>query len=112
MVDDQLPLKKMRVRDKDVPYMTTSWKQAIRAKRRASVKYKNHPTQENWENKKKCRNEATRQRRLAIKEHWRKKADDLKVNPRDFFLKHSGHSYQQRVTRVISRFILELTAMS
>ena len=27
-------------------------------------------------------------------------------------LKHLGHSYQQRVTRVISRFILELTAMS
>ena len=84
-VDDQLPLKKMRVRDKDVPYMTTGWKQAIRAKRRATVKYKNHPTQENWENKKKCRNEATRQRRLAIKEHWKKKADDLKANPRDFF---------------------------
>ena len=71
VVDDHLPFKKMRVRDKDVPYMTTGWKQAIRAKRRATVKYKNHPTQENWENKKKCRNEATRQRRLAIKEHWR-----------------------------------------
>ncbi|CAH3019331.1 unnamed protein product, partial [Porites evermanni] len=40
LVDDQLPLKKMRVRDKDVPYMTTGWKQAIRAKRRATVKYK------------------------------------------------------------------------
>ena len=37
------------------------------------------------ENKKKCRNEATSQRRLVIKEHWRKKADDLKENPRDFF---------------------------
>ena len=85
VVDDQLPLKKMRVRDKDVPYMTTGWKQAIHAKRRATMKYKNHPAQENWENKKKCRNEATRQRRLAIKEHWRKKADDLKKNPRDFF---------------------------
>ena len=28
VVDDQLPLKKMRVRDKDVPYMATGWKQA------------------------------------------------------------------------------------
>ena len=27
----------------------------------------------------------TRQRRLAIKAHWGKKADDLKANPRDFF---------------------------
>ena len=77
VVDEHLPLKKMRVRDKDVPYMTTGWKQAIRAKRRATAKYKNNPTRENWESKKKCRNEATRQRRLAIKEHWRKKADDL-----------------------------------
>ena len=34
---------------------------------------------------KKCRNEATSQRRLVIKEHCRKKADDLKENPRDFF---------------------------
>ena len=33
------PLKKMRVRSKDVPYMTTSWKNAIRAKRIAAKKY-------------------------------------------------------------------------
>lgn len=46
VVDDQLPLKKMRVCDQGVPYMTTGWKQAIRAKRRATMKYKNHPTQE------------------------------------------------------------------
>ena len=81
VVDDQLPLKKMRVRDKDVPYMTIGWKQAIRAKGRATMKYKNHPTQENWET-------------------------------HGTFLKHLGHSYQQRVTRVRSRFILELMAMS
>ena len=48
-------------------------------------------------NKKKCRNEATSQRSLVIKEHWRKKVDDLKENPRDFlktfrpFLSTMGH---------------------
>ena len=75
-------LKKMRVRDKDVPYMTTGWKQAIRAKRRATIKYKNHSTQENWENKKNA------EMRPLGKDVWHieeRKADDLKENPRDFF---------------------------
>ena len=30
IIDENLPLKKMRVRAKDVPYMTTNWKNAIR----------------------------------------------------------------------------------
>ena len=75
-------LKKMRGRDKDVPYMTTGWKQAIRAKRRATIKYKNHSTQENWENKKNA------EMRPLGKDVWHieeRKADDLKENPRDFF---------------------------
>ena len=32
-----------------------------------------------------CRNEATKQRRLAIKEYWRTKSEDLRRNPRNFF---------------------------
>ena len=32
-----------------------------------------------------CRNETTKQRRLAIKEYWRTKSEDLRRNPRDFF---------------------------
>jgi len=35
ITDENLPLKKMRVRAEKVPYMTTNWKNAIRAKRRA-----------------------------------------------------------------------------
>ena len=31
------------------------------------------------------RNEATKQRRTAIKEYWRKKTEDLKNNPKAFF---------------------------
>ena len=75
----------MRVRDKDVPFMTPEWKRAIRAKRKATSKYLKNKTPENWELRRKSRNEATKQRRIAIKEYWRKKSEDLKNNPKAFF---------------------------
>ena len=67
IVDECFPLNKMRVRSEDVTYMTTSWKNAIRAKRRASSKYYKDKPAHNWEVKQRCGNEATRQRRIAIK---------------------------------------------
>ena len=85
LLDEVAPVKSMRVRDKDVPYMTSKWKSAIRAKRKAMSKYLKDKTQENWERRRKARNEATKQRRIAIKDYWRKKAEDLKTKPRDFF---------------------------
>ena len=57
----------------------------IRAKRRAFKKYLNERTQQNWEEKVKCRNEATRQRRIAVRQYWKKKTSDLKENPGTFF---------------------------
>ena len=39
ILDEVAPLKKMREREKDVPYMTNQWKSAIRAKRKANDKY-------------------------------------------------------------------------
>lgn len=78
------PQKKKRVQDKDIPYMTTAWKNAIRAKRRAFKMYLNERTQQNWEEKVKCRNEAVRQRRIAIRQYRNKKTSDLKENPRNF----------------------------
>ena len=85
ILDELAPVKSMRVRDNDVPYMTSEWKSAIRAKRKATSKYLKNKTQENWELRRKARNEATKQRRNAIKDYWRKKAEDLKTKPRDFF---------------------------
>ena len=35
IVNEHLPVKKMRVRPQDVPYMSHEWKNAIRAKRAA-----------------------------------------------------------------------------
>ena len=85
IMDECFPQKKKRVRDKDIPYMTTAWKNAIRAKRRAFKKYLNERTQQNWEEKVKCRNEATRQRRIAVRQYWKKKTSDLKVLLRSKF---------------------------
>ena len=85
VLNDLAPVKKMRVRDKDVPYMTPEWKSAIRAKRKANAKYLKNKTPETWELRRKTRNEATKQRRIAIKNYWKIKAADLKSNPRDFF---------------------------
>ena len=85
ILDEFAPCKRMKVRDKDVPYMTTQWKQAIRAKRKATSKFLKNKTRENWELRRKARNEATRQRRIAIKSYWQQKVDHLKDKPRDFF---------------------------
>lgn len=50
--------------------MSREWKIAIRAKRRAARKYQKQQTRENWENKRKSRNEATRLGRKAVREYW------------------------------------------
>lgn len=85
VLNDLAPVKKMTVRDKDVSYMTSEWKSAIRAKRKANAKYLKNKTPVTWELRHKPRNEATKQRRIAIKNYWKTKAADLKSNPRDFF---------------------------
>ena len=84
IITDHAPLKKMRVRAKDVPYMTLKWKKAITKKRRHAKRYARNPTEENQELMKTSRNIATRLRQRAIKEYWDKKADDLKTNPKNF----------------------------
>ena len=85
VIDEHLPAKKMRVRAKEVPHMTTNWKNAIRAKRRALANYLNNKSDLNWEKLRKCRNEATWERRKAIKLYWKEKSNHLRDNPRDFY---------------------------
>ena len=70
ILDDLAPVKRMRVRDNDhdVSYMTSKWKRAIRAKRKATSKHLKNKSHENWELRRKAR-----------------KAEDLKTIPRDFF---------------------------
>lgn len=84
IVDEHLPVKKMRVRPQDVPHMSHEWKNAIRAKRRAARKYQKEQTRENWENIRKLRNEATRLRRKAIREYWKTQSTLLQSKPSQF----------------------------
>ena len=84
VLNELAPVKKMRVRDKDVPYMTSEWKVQFEPERKAKAKYLKNKTPVTWELRRKTRNEATKQWRIAIKNYWKTKAADLKCNPRDF----------------------------
>jgi hypothetical protein len=70
ILDEHVPRCKMSVRERDVTYMTTAWKRGIRTTRRAAQNYEKCKTTEKLELKRKLRNEATRQRRKAIKDCW------------------------------------------
>ena len=85
VLDNHMPLTRMRVREKDVPYITTEWKQAIRKKRKFAKRHKKLQTEESLAEMRKWRNAATRIRRRAIKKYWREKAEELKGNPRSFY---------------------------
>lgn len=85
VLDRHMPVRKMRVREKDAPYITAEWKEAIRKKRKFAKRHKRLQTEESLEKMRYWRNTATRLRRRAIKNYWRAKADDLKENPRSFY---------------------------
>lgn len=74
IVDEHMPWKRMRVRDGDVPYMTTEWKETIRRRRKALRRFHKTKAPEDWELQRKLRNEATRLRRKAIKDYWNAKS--------------------------------------
>lgn len=60
ILNDHAQLKMMRVRAKDVPYMTLEWRRAIRRKRIFVKRYTRNPTAENLLLKNRWRNEATK----------------------------------------------------
>ncbi|PFX24171.1 hypothetical protein AWC38_SpisGene11235 [Stylophora pistillata] len=84
-VNAHAPIKRKRVREKDVPYMTPTWKKAIRNKRKHAILFAKNRTPENMELKRKYRNIATRERRKAIMEYWFAKSEELKSKPREFY---------------------------
>lgn len=74
-LDHHIPIKKMRVRERDVPYITPEWKDAMRKKRKYAKRYERLQTQESLDKMRYWRNIVTRLRRRAIKNYWRTKAD-------------------------------------
>ena len=65
--------------------MNVEWKESIRKKCKYAKKFSKNPTQENCELKNKWRNIATKCRRKAIKQYWRRKTDDFNNNPAEFY---------------------------
>ena len=62
VIDKHMPTKKMRVREKNIPYMTEDWKKAVKNKRKYARLFARSRTPENWELKRKWRNLATKER--------------------------------------------------
>ena len=75
----------MRVRDGDVPYMTTEWKKAIRRRRKVLRRFHKTKALEDWELHGKLRNEATYLRHKAIKDYWNTKSKYLRNKPPKFY---------------------------
>ena len=75
VLDNHTTQKKLRVRSRDVEYMTPEWKTAIRMKRKYTKKFAKDPPQGNLINNNTWRNTATKLRRRAIKEYWKTKTD-------------------------------------
>ena len=78
-------MRKKRVRERDVCFMSKEWKAAIRNKRQYAIQFAKDRTPENFELKKKYRNIATRERRKALTAYWYKKSEEMKSKPHDFF---------------------------
>ena len=85
ILDNHVPQERLRVRSRDVEYMTPKWKIAIRMKRKYTRKFAKDPSQENLINKNMWRNRATKLSRQAIKDYWKTKTDSSGNNPWDFF---------------------------
>ena len=65
--------------------MTPEWKKAIRDKRKFAIQFAKDRSLENFELKRKYRNIATWERRKAIKAYWKRKSEELKSKPSEFF---------------------------
>ena len=78
VLDNHAPQKKLRVRSRDVEYITPEWKTAIRMKRKYTEKFAKDSSQENLINKNELRITATKLTRRAIKEYWKTKTDSVR----------------------------------
>ena len=71
-------MRKKRVRERDICFMSKEWKAAIRNKRKYAIQFAKDRTLENFELKKKYRrNIATREQRKALTAYWYKKSNHM-----------------------------------
>ena len=70
IIDEHVPIKRKRVRTKDVPSMTKKWKDAIRAKRTDAKQLSKEKSSENWE--------------IQLKSSGKKRTHEVNSKPSDF----------------------------
>ena len=80
-----MPIKTMRFKDKDVPYITKQWRNAIKERRKYAKHYAKNKTEDNWRLKTKYRNITTSERRRAIKKYWNEISNELRTDPGMFY---------------------------
>lgn len=85
IIDKHLPLKRIKVRKRDVPYMTSEWKKAIQKKGMYAKEFSKNKTKENMELTKTWCNRPTQLRRKAINEYWNAISADMNNDPRKFY---------------------------
>ena len=86
IIDKHLPVKKIRIRKNDVPYMNAEWPEGSNKKENeCPKKFSKDRTRESWELMKTRRNRATQLRRRAIKDYWNGVSGKLDENPKKFF---------------------------
>jgi len=84
-VNSHAPVKRNRVREQDIPYMTREWKNALKMKRKYVRMFVKDRTVENLELKREDRNLARRERRKAIRTYWYKNTEKHKDRPDKFY---------------------------
>ena len=70
IMDEHAPLKTMKVRAKETPFMNGELRRAVRVKTRLHNIYRKRPTKHNWERYRQQRNVTTNIRKNAIRDYF------------------------------------------
>ena len=73
IMDEHAPLKTMKVRAKEAPFMNGELRRAVRVKTRLHSIYRKRPTKHNWERYRQQRNVTTNIRKNAIRDYFNNK---------------------------------------
>lgn len=88
VIDDHIPLKKVKLKGKQVPFMNRELRTAIRVRKQLWNKYKKTGEPSDHLNYKQQRNLTVKLRRKVIAQHFRNVTKNAKENPRECFLEN------------------------
>lgn len=85
VIDDHIPLKKVKLKGKQVPFMNREMRTAIRLRKQFWNKFKKTGEPSDHLNYKQQRNLTVKLRRKAIAQHFRNVTKNANENPREFW---------------------------